>query len=347
KPEDLLHLLAPYLATDRFRALLRGANLPATAQGAVLNVDISGFTPLTTQLVAEFGAQRASDELKRRLNPMFEAIAGLVFHHGGSVIRFMGDGFTAWFDDQPIDADQPPLLGVLRAVSAAAQMQAIMGAMRLFRGLRLRIYIGMGSVDRWAVGLPQFGYADVLSGAAVQSALSLIVETQPEQVVVHADCVPVLREAGVALQLHETGNALVVSVPDELAERARAARWAAWQAQGDAAQVLEAVRPYVTHFVRERLSNGLGDYVGDLRYAIPMFVKLGLGKSGRLDYARYEAERFRSALDAYVCNAQRTLAEFGGQLMSVEVSDKGCVLFAVFGAPVTYGDDAERALRAA
>ncbi len=347
KPEDLLHLLAPYLATDRFRALLRGANLPATAQGAVLNVDISGFTPLTTQLVAEFGAQRASDELKRRLNPMFEAIAGLVFHHGGSVIRFMGDGFTAWFDDQPVEAAQPPLLGVLRAVSAAAQMQTIMGAMRLFRGLRLRIYIGMGSVDRWAVGLPQFGYADVLSGAAVQSALSLIVETQPEQVVVHADCVPVLREAGVSLQLHETGNALVVSVPDEVAERARAARWAAWQAQGDAAQVLESVRPYVTSFVRERLSNGLGDYVGDLRYAIPMFVKLGLGKSGRLDYARYEAERFRSALDAYVCNAQRTLAEFGGQLMSVEVSDKGCVLFAVFGAPVTYGDDAERALRAA
>lgn len=347
KPEDLLHLLAPYLATDRFRALLRGADLPARARGAVLNVDISGFTPLTTQLVAEFGAQRASDELKRRLNPMFEAIAGLVFHHGGSVIRFMGDGFTAWFDDRPVESTQTPLPGVLRAVTAALQMQEIMGAMRLFRGLRLRTYIGMGDVDRWAVGLPQFGYADVLSGPAVQAALSLLTETQPEQVVAHADCVPMLREAGVVLQLNETGNALVVSVPPEIADQARAARWAAWQAQGDAAQVLESVRPHVNHFVRERLSNGLGDYVGDLRYAIPMFVKLGLGSTGRLDYPHYEAERFRSALDAYVCNAQRTLVDFGGQLMSVEVSDKGCVLFGVFGAPVTYGDDAERALSAA
>jgi predicted ATPase/class 3 adenylate cyclase len=347
KPEDLLHLLAPYLATDRFRALLQGVNLPVTAQGAVLTVDISGFTPLTTQLVAEFGAQRAGDELKRRLNPMFEAIAGLVFHHGGSVIRFMGDGFTAWFDDQPIGAVTQHPAGVLRAVAAAVQMQAIMSAMRLFRGLRLRIYIGMGSVDRWTVGLPQYGYADVLSGAAVQAALSLIMETQPEQVVAHADCVPILREAGVALQLNETGNALVIGVPPEVAERARAARWSAWQARGDAAQVLEAVRPYVNHFIRERLSNGLGDYVGDLRYAIPMFVKLGVGNTGRLDYARYEAEHFRSALDSYVCGAQRILADLGGQLMSVEVSDKGCVLFTVFGAPVTYGDDAERALRAA
>jgi predicted ATPase/class 3 adenylate cyclase len=347
KPEDLLHLFAPYLATDRFRALLKGTNLPAAAQGAVLIVDISGFTPLTTQLVAEFGAQRASDELKRRLNPMFEAIAGLVFHHGGSVIRFMGDGFTAWFDDQPIGAEQPLPAGILRAVSAAVQMQEIIGAMRLFRSFRLRTYIGMGSADRWTVGLPDYGYADVLSGSAVQAALSLLAESQPEQVVVHADCVPALREAGVVLQLSETGNALVMSVPADVAERGRAARWAAWQAQGDAAQVLEAVRSYVMHFVRERLTNGLGDFVGDLRYAIPMFVKLGLGNTGRLDYTRYEAERFRSALDAYVCDAQRTLANFGGQLMSVEVSDKGCVLFAVFGAPITYGNDAERALRAA
>lgn len=347
KPEDLLHWLAPYLATDRFRALLQGVNLPSTAQGAVLTVDISGFTPLTTQLVAEFGAQRAGDELKRRINPMFEAIAGLVFHHGGSVIRFMGDGFTAWFDDQPIEPTQGQLAGILRAVSAAMQMQETMRAMRLFRGLRLRIYISMGSVDRWTVGLPQYGYADVLSGAAVQAALSLVVETQPEQVVVHADCVPTLREAGVVLQLNETGNALVISVPAEIAERARAARWSAWQARGDAAQVLEAVRPYVMHFVRERIASGLGDFVGDLRYAIPMFVKLGLGNTGRLDYPHYQAEHLRSALDAYVCNAQRTLADFGGQLMSVEVSDKGCVLFAVFGAPITHDDDAERALRAA
>ncbi len=347
KPEELLHLFAPYLATDRFRALLKGTNLPAVAQGAVLIVDISGFTPLTTQLVAEFGALRAGDELKQRLNPMFEAIAGLVFHHGGSVIRFMGDGFAAWFDDQPIGAEQPLPAGVLRAVSAAVQMQAIMGSMRLFRGFRLRTYIGMGSADRWTVGLPDYGYADVLSGAAVRAALGLLAESQPEQVIVHADCVPALREAGVALQLSETGNALVMGVPEEVAERARAARWAAWQAQGDAGQVLEAVRPYVAHFVRERLSSGLGDYAGDLRYAIPMFIKLGLGNTDRLDYARCEAESLRRALDAYVCEAQRTLANFGGQLMSVEVSDKGCVLFAVFGAPIAYGDDAERALRAA
>ncbi len=102
KPEELLHLFGPYLPTDRFRALLRNSEIPINSEGAALLVDVVGFTPLTTRLVAEYGPERACDELKRRLNPMFEAIAGQVFHHGGSVISFTGDGFIAWFDDHPI-----------------------------------------------------------------------------------------------------------------------------------------------------------------------------------------------------------------------------------------------------
>ena len=135
RPEELLHLFSPYLATDRFRALLRNSELPGVGEGAALLVDISGFTPLTTGLVVEYGPQRASEELKRRLNPMFEAIAGQVFHHGGSVIRFTGDGFIAWFDDLHIDQELNATGGVpaaLRAVAAGLEMQAVMP---LFRGL--------------------------------------------------------------------------------------------------------------------------------------------------------------------------------------------------------------------
>jgi signal transduction histidine kinase len=44
---------------------------------------------------------------------------------------------------------------------------------------------------------------------------------------------------------------------------------------------------------------------------------------------------------------QTVLNEFGGRLVSVEVGDKGHTIFAVFGASVTYGDDAVRAIMAA
>src|SRR5215813_9238903 len=124
RPEELLHLFAPYLPTDRFRAVLRNSDLPSSSEGAALMADISGFTPLTTRLVEEYGAQRAVEELNRRVNPMFEAIAGQVFIHGGSVIRFTGDGFIAWFDnasrDQVIDS-AVSVPAVLRGVTAGLE----------------------------------------------------------------------------------------------------------------------------------------------------------------------------------------------------------------------------------
>src|SRR5215470_11371513 len=166
KPEDLLHLFGPYLPTDRFRALLANRQLPTDTRGSALLVDISGFTPLTTRLVTEFGAQRASEELKRRLNPMFEAIAGQVFIHGGSVIRFTGDGFIAWFNnDGPDHSGRADIVAgvpaVSRAIAAGLGMQAVMP---LFKGLRLKVCVGAGQAFRWVIGKPEFGLADVLSG---------------------------------------------------------------------------------------------------------------------------------------------------------------------------------------
>jgi predicted ATPase/class 3 adenylate cyclase len=333
KPEELLHLFGPYLPTDRFRALLRGRELPAVQHGAAMMVDISGFTPLTTRLVAEYGAERAGEELKRRINPMFEAVAGLVFTHGGSVTRFLGDGFTAWFDDQPAERDLPNIPGVLRALVAGTEMQ---GVMRIFRGLRLKVLIGTGAANRWVVGLPEHGLNDLLSGAAVESMVSLAGEAQPDQVLVHRDAVPLLRREGVMFEVDpSTGTAVIASVPEAIIDTSRKHRWALWRAEGDPNAVLDAVRPFVSSTIRHQVESGFGDFVGELRYAMPMFVQFG------------GAATDRGMVDHIVCEVQTILAETGGRLMSVEVSDKGNVLFAVFGAPITYGDDAQRALHAA
>src|SRR5258708_4572807 len=201
KPEELLHLFSPYLPTDRFRALLRNSDLPPTSEGAALLVDISGFTPLTTRLVVEYGPERASEELKRRINPMFEAIAGQVFHHGGSVIRFTGDGFIAWFDDYQNDQANDPDANVpppLRALAAGREMQALMP---LFRGLKLKVCVGVGKAFRWVVGQRQHSLTDVLLGPAVEQMLSLPAGGQPGKVLIHRDAIPLLREDRVMLEL--------------------------------------------------------------------------------------------------------------------------------------------------
>jgi len=338
-PEDLLHLFGPFLPTDRFRALLRGVELPALANGAALMVDTSGFTPLTDRLVKEFGARRASDELKRRLNPMFEAVAGQVFHHGGSVIRFMGDGFMAWFDDQQFGAldSAVGLPGVVRAVAAGMDMQRMMP---LFRGLRLKIAIGQGSADRWVIGQSKHGLIDMLSGPALNAMLSIADHAQAGQVVVHESGLAALLDAEIDFEVMAEGpHGLARNVPDLVDSAARLQRWSAWQIERNANDALNAIRPFVASALRNQIESGFNSFVGELRYALPMFIEL-TDSVQHGDGARLE-------LDQHISTIQDVLIETGGRIVSVEHSDKGRVVFAVFGAPITYGDDAERALTAA
>jgi adenylate cyclase len=335
EPVLRLHLLAPYLPTDRFRALLRRSVLPAKGIGAAMMVDISGFTPFTMRLVAEYGRQRASEELKRLINPAMELIAGQVFHHGGSVIRFLGDGFTAWFDDAQQAEDGSTLMpGVLRAVAAGIGIQ---GMSRFFKGFQVRIGVSQGESLRWVVGRPDFGLADVLSGPAVISMARLISEVQPEQVVIHYDAIPTLLNARVGLQITDAGNALITSLPAEISKNARRHKWPAWQAEGDVEEILKEVRPFVDASVREKVEVGVADFGDELRTALPMFMRVIIGPDSDQ----------QAVLDAYVRRVQELLFANGGRMVSVEFSDKGSVVFAVFGAPVTYGDDAQRALRMA
>lgn len=350
---ELLHLLGPHLPTDRFRAILAGGDLPTRSQGAALLVDIIGFTPMTTKLFDEYGPQRAGEELKRRINPMFEAVAGLVFHTGGSVIRFSGDGFTAWFDDQRYGFSEPTeastehgnenraedsLPGVLRAIVAAIEMQRIIKLWRQ-QGLTLRVCIGVGEGERWIVGQPLHGLIDVLFGEAAQQMISLVGETQAGQIMVHSSVIALLRDEGISFEISEAGNALITSAPDYLEVESRRYRWKAWSVGSDPSSVVEAVRPFVSSAIREQVEKRMGNFVGELRYALPMFIQFAIQPVQMADE--------RQLVHDFVAVVQDVLANQGGRLVSVELSEKGSVIFAVFGAPVSYGDDAVRAITAA
>jgi predicted ATPase/class 3 adenylate cyclase len=335
----LLHRLAPYLPTDRFRAELANRALPEVASGAAMLVDVSGFTPLTVKLVEEFGPQRAGEELKRRLNPMFEAIAGLVFTHGGSVIRFTGDGFTAWFDDTLPHVSSADLLpGLVRAAVAALEM---MGTMVFFRGLDIKVAVSQGTVRRWVLGDPALGLLDVMAGNAVENVADLAGRCVSHEVRLPANHASFLAEsAGLEWQILPDGDILLVQAANALMEQSRWHRWPAWQAEGDQDRILAKVKQFIDPIIQEQESQGLGRIASELRYATPVFLAFG-GFDYEHDPAAYDK------LDRYIRQIQRILHHSNGRLVSLEVGDKGSVIFSVFGAPLSYGDDSRRAVSAA
>jgi class 3 adenylate cyclase len=91
--------LTSYIPMDRRQALANKQTLPEYASGSVLFADISGFTPLTDALTKELGQTRAAEAMTHQLNHFYTALIAEVHRYRGSVIGFVGDAITCWFDD--------------------------------------------------------------------------------------------------------------------------------------------------------------------------------------------------------------------------------------------------------
>ena len=85
---------------------------------------------------------------------------------------------------------------------------------------------------------------------------------------------------------------------------------------------------------------GRGEFLADLRPAVPVFVRFGgLDFEGDPEAAE--------VLDAFVTRAEQVLDEQGGYVLQLTIGDKGAYLYAVFGSPIAHEDDAARACEGA
>jgi adenylate cyclase len=193
---------ARYLAEDRERQLLKRtfsmyfppamveriiANPTFVTEGGekreltIMFSDIQGFTTRT--------AAAQPDEIRHFLNGYFSEMVEIVFAHGGTVDKFIGDGLMAFFgapDAQPDHAD--------RAVAAAIAMQQCIArsAGRWVIGkddgpLRVRIGLTTGSVVVGNMGSSRRLSYTVL-GASVNLAQRLESNAPPGGILISSRC---------------------------------------------------------------------------------------------------------------------------------------------------------------
>ncbi|HUB72349.1 MAG TPA: AAA family ATPase, partial [Acidimicrobiales bacterium] len=321
-----------YIAGDRRRALAAGVPLADRVCGAAIFADISGFTPLTEALAAELGPQRGAEELTVVLNLVYDAVLGELHRYSGSVIYFSGDAVTCW-----LDGDDGSL-----AVFCALAMQKAMERVKTVRtpggatvGLAMKVAVAAGHARRFVVGDPDIQLIDVLAGELMDRLANAEHHAERGEVVVDSVTLETLSGAlelalarghgqhGVGVVGALSGPAPVLKPPMPYPKLSRA-----------------VVKQWLLPAVYQRMRSGRGEFLSELRPAVPVFVRFG-----GIDFDNdVEAHLL---LDHFIRRAQRVIDSYGGNVLQLTIGDKGAYLFAVFGCPLAHEDDAARACAAA
>ncbi len=323
-----------YIARDRRRALHEGRQLADRVHGAAVFADISGFTTVTEVLATELGPQRGAEELTANLDRVFHALIGALDRFGGEVIYFSGDAITCW-----LDSDDGT-----RAAACGLAMQDVMERVGVVVSpggtvvrLAIKVAAVVGRARRFVVGDPDIQLMDVLAGSIVDELAAAEQLAGPNEVVLGASALQALGDrAQIGDRRTDAGGGDAVGVLTRLMVEAPEMV----PAEPDGALAEELVRPWLLPAVYQRLRAGRGEFLAELRPAIPVFIRF----TG-IDYDGDDAAA--DTLNDFVGRAQRVLARCGGNLLQIVLGDKGAYLYAMFGSPHAHEDDTARAVAAA
>lgn len=306
--------------------------MPARTHGAVLFADISGFTRLMGILSTELGPQRGTEELTRRLNPIFENLVNSIHSFRGSVIVISGDGMTCWFDQDD----------GRRATTCAFAIQKIIteyGMMILSTGreisLGIKIALAVGPVRRFLVGDPTIQLLEAIAGRELDQVVSIHQALDKGDVAISAEVLKKIEEDVIVRSWRQTEAGSQFAVVAAKADLAQANPWPPISQLDD-----EVARKWVFASIYERITVEEIEFLTELRQAVPMFVKFtGID----FDHDENAGEK----LDQFIRCVQSVLARYEGYLCQLTIGDKGSNVFIAFGAPIAHEDNVNRALAAA
>jgi class 3 adenylate cyclase/tetratricopeptide (TPR) repeat protein len=301
---------------------------PEPGEAVVLFADVVGFTPMSEAL-AQAG-NYGTEELTRILNGWFGSMSDRISHHGGSVAEFGGDALTAVFgyDRRTRRAT------VRRAVQCALDMQAATASFKAVAtragtfGLAMKAGLAAGPLLLAIVGEPSIRLEYVLAGRALNLAAAAEHHARSGEVVVDGK----LLEDGLSIEVVERRGPFCVV--GGLHRRASSVRSVPREDMDEG--VASRLVPFLHPAIADRLRSGRHDLVNEHRKVTVAFVGLPTFSSGDQPGV--------PALQACMAAAVRVIDRYDGHLHQVVTGDKGTLLIASFGAPVSHEDDEERAV---
>jgi len=327
-PQD--ESLARYLSSLELAGLVDVASGPSTSAftGALLFIDISGFTALTEQLTSRgpLGAELLSEALNQYFGVMIDVAA----EHGGDVHVFAGDALLIVFDA----SDAPHVGGVVRnAARTALSIRQRLDGSEPVPGttLKLRLTLGFGDLvthriggvdDRWSTLLCGRALSETFAADSYNSAGELLVTARAWQLLSNQASGTPLARGGVRL----TSVAGDSEAPPSTSRRRIGAH--------------RLLGKQLISVVRDRLSRGHGAFLAEFRDLTVLFINL----PSAVQEAAGELDRLHAALGI----VQRAVKRLDGSVYAMLHDDKGTSIISVFGLPgQAHEDDAARGAEAA
>jgi class 3 adenylate cyclase/tetratricopeptide (TPR) repeat protein len=304
-----MHRVVPQIIIDNFRAGRFKGEFPAVG----LFLDLSGFSTMTDVLMQH--GQHGAEVLAGLMHGVFDPLVEGIFHYGGKVIGFAGDGVMALF---PVEANAKDV--VLRALAAAWDVQQ-----RLAENPARQTLYG------------KFHFT-VKVGIALGDVTWGILHSQDDRNATYFFRGSAVDDSAKAEQSAEAGE---IRLPAETFSLVRDAIWA--QPAGSFRRFdgfrHGAPTPHPTILPPVDLETSRAffpaeivaqDMRGEFRQVVNLFMRF--------------PDMPHENLDPFFQVVFALKAKYGGLLNRLDFGDKGCNMLVLWGAPTAYENDISRAL---
>jgi class 3 adenylate cyclase len=320
--QSLTERIAAYLPAI---ALPDPARLPATTDGAIVRVEVEGFSALAESLVKT--GREGADVLVRVLNSYFGPLNQMVLQHGGQALHYDGLGMLAFL---PLRAGESMAEVLKRAGGLGLSLLKLNQSFHSVQtpdgrySFQMRAGAGAGSLSFLVLGADVLGRALVFNGPAIEDARRACEQAQWNAALVWND-------SGVEpAQAVETGPLVAPTYLSDIFEDELPL------------SVFNRLSPYIPRALAQRLKSAPDTPIGgEFRRVVNIFVHLA-----GLDLAKPEDV---AALGEYYLTVQRVCAGLDGRVHQIVPlpNEPAVRLHLTFGALLSNSEDADHALRAA
>jgi len=303
-----LRNLIPHFIQQQYKAGIQNDNFEAFT----MFVDLSGFASLTETLMKQ--GKEGAEQLSFSLNKIFEPLVNLVYCNGGLIPYFAGDAFTAIFPTKT-STNSPELF--LETAHLLRNFFQKHGTRKTRFGdfhFGIKIGLGFGNVEWGIVGNNMKSF--YFRGNAIDDAADAQNQATEQEIFLSK----IFKEKfeNHLQHLEEINGFYKIKETLDLPE-------------------IEKCENNLPTLENEILSEFFSKEViqysdrGEFRDVISVFIS-------------FEGVDTHEALDRFVSIVLDQIHNFSGYFKEIDFSDKGGVLFAFFGAPVTFENNVERTL---